>query len=128
MKIEALMIKNFRQFLGEVSIEFSTDEVRNVTVIHGANGAGKTSLLNAFKWCFYEETDFDTHNDHILNEAAIHKSDENALIDLLVEVKFTHQGERFRASRVQEYKKQTSLTANVTGKSRFELFITDSTG
>ena len=53
MKIEKLIINNFRQFFGEIEIEFSTDELKNVTVVHGANGSGKTSLLNAFKWCFY---------------------------------------------------------------------------
>ena len=29
-----------------------------VTVIHGSSGSGKTTLLNAFKWCFYGQTDF----------------------------------------------------------------------
>ena len=34
-------------------LSFSTDDHSHVTVIHGANGAGKTSLFVAFDWCLY---------------------------------------------------------------------------
>ena len=70
MQIESIKISNFRQFFHETKIKFSVSSLKNVTVIHGANGSGKTSLLNAFKWCFYGYTDFETGNDNILNEAA----------------------------------------------------------
>ena len=85
MKIESLSINNFRQFCGEVTLELSTDPDKNVTVVHGANGSGKTSLLNAFKWCFYGQTDFDTLNENILNEAAIQSvPEEGGVIDLSI--------------------------------------------
>ena len=35
-------------------IEFSTDEQKPLTVIIGKNGGGKTTLVNAINWCFYE--------------------------------------------------------------------------
>lgn len=71
MKLQRLTLKNFRQFYGEQVLHFSTSSQQNVTIIHGENGAGKTSLLNAFKWAFYGETDFDTGNQNIVNERAI---------------------------------------------------------
>lgn len=56
MKLLKLEIKNFRQFYGKQVIEFATDDVYSVTLIHGENNGGKTALLNALKWCLYEET------------------------------------------------------------------------
>jgi DNA sulfur modification protein DndD len=53
MKIVSVQTENVRQFQGIQEIEFSTDEHRNVTLVHGQNTTGKTTLLNAIKWCFY---------------------------------------------------------------------------
>lgn len=55
MKLKALKINNFRQFYGEQTINFSTDKEKNITLIHAENGTGKTALLNAILWCFFEE-------------------------------------------------------------------------
>lgn len=59
MLLKELRLKNFRQFTGEQSVSFSTDIVRNVTVIMGENGSGKTTLAQAFTWCLYGDTDFE---------------------------------------------------------------------
>ncbi|MBP33160.1 AAA family ATPase [Methylobacterium sp.] len=48
-----LQLENFRQFYGKQSIEFANKPDRNITLIHGFNGSGKTALLNAFIWCLY---------------------------------------------------------------------------
>lgn len=56
MKLIKLKISNFRQFYGTQEIEFSTNLDKNVTLIHGENNGGKTALLNALRWCLYEET------------------------------------------------------------------------
>ncbi len=53
MKIKSISLKNFRQFYGEQSLEFSTDHKKNITLIHAENGTGKTAFLNAILWCFY---------------------------------------------------------------------------
>ena len=53
MKLRHIKLKNFRSYYGEQTISFTTDDHRHVTVIHGANGAGKTSLFVAFDWCLY---------------------------------------------------------------------------
>jgi len=58
MLLKTLKLKNFRQFVGEQSVSFSTDSERNVTVIMGENGSGKTTLAQAFTWCLYGDTDF----------------------------------------------------------------------
>jgi DNA sulfur modification protein DndD len=58
MLLKSLKIKDFRQFKGEQTISFATDADKNVTVIMGDNGTGKTTLSQAFTWCLYGETDF----------------------------------------------------------------------
>jgi DNA sulfur modification protein DndD len=53
LRLEYIHLKNFRQYRDE-KIDFSgwTPE-RNITVIQGAMGAGKTNILNAITWCFF---------------------------------------------------------------------------
>jgi len=49
--IDKLTLENYKQFAGINEIEFSTDLKQHITVIHGTNGAGKTNLLRATRWC-----------------------------------------------------------------------------
>ena len=58
MLLQKISITNFRQYKGTTEIIFSTDADRNVTVIMGENGTGKTTLAQAFMWVLYGETDF----------------------------------------------------------------------
>lgn len=62
MLIKSLSLKNFRQYIGEQEIEFSTDHDRNVTVLIGVNTSGKTTLIRAFEWILYNKNEFDDKN------------------------------------------------------------------
>ena len=54
MLLTKLKLYNFRQFYGgKTEIDFSTDIKRNITLIHGENGIGKTTILNSILWCLY---------------------------------------------------------------------------
>lgn len=128
MKIESIKISNFRQFYANVSLDFSTDVGKNVTVVHGANGSGKTSLLNAFKWCFYGKTDFDTGSDTILNKAAIEQADPGEPIVLQVSVKFSHERLRYQATRTQGYVRKGGVIAESDGSEKFHLDVTGEDG
>ena len=59
MLLTSLKLKDFRQFKGEQTINFAAGSDKNVTIILGENGSGKTSLAQAFTWCLYGKTDFD---------------------------------------------------------------------
>src|ERR1700674_98947 len=52
MKLRHLVVKNFK-LLRDVSVAFSTDPKRPLTVIRAENGSGKTSLLYALRWGLY---------------------------------------------------------------------------
>jgi DNA sulfur modification protein DndD len=108
MKIKMITIKNFRQFWKETTLNFSCSTTKNVTVIHGANGSGKTSLLNAFKWCFYGKTDFDTGTENILNEAAIQSATTGQEIELTISVMFEQDGCNYDVSRKALFRKLPS--------------------
>lgn len=53
MLIKSITLENFLPFQKKQVVTFSTDSERNVTLIMGDNGAGKTSLAQAFEWCLY---------------------------------------------------------------------------
>ena len=59
MIIKELKMCNFRQYVGEQLIEFSTDPDKNVTVLIGINTSGKTTIIRAFEWCLYGKNGFD---------------------------------------------------------------------
>lgn len=67
MLIKKLRMENFRQFKGTTNVEFSTNPAKNVTVILGDNTFGKTTLLQAFNWCFYGTVVFPHNPDFLLN-------------------------------------------------------------
>lgn len=53
MEIDYVRMKNFRQYVDQ-KITFARPRGdKNFTIILGANGAGKTNLLNAITWCLY---------------------------------------------------------------------------
>lgn len=58
MLLESIKLQNFRQFRNE-TIDFAKGEDgKNVTIIVGENGTGKTTFAQAFFWCMYGETEF----------------------------------------------------------------------
>ncbi|KKN14113.1 hypothetical protein LCGC14_0999420, partial [marine sediment metagenome] len=118
MRILRLKLKNFRQFYGECELEFLSDDTSRITVIHGENGSGKTSLLNAFKWVLYGKTDFDTGEQTILNELALSEIALGAVTELSLELEFEHEGSTYTVHRKQEFKRTgEALEAEPIGKS-----------
>ncbi|MFA5867126.1 MAG: AAA family ATPase [Actinomycetota bacterium] len=54
MRIEKLIMKNYRQYRDEILHFRSTSEC-DLTVFIGRNGTGKSNILNAINWCLYKE-------------------------------------------------------------------------
>ena len=54
MRIDQIVISNFRAYKGDVEINFKKSiSNRNITLISGKNGFGKTSFLTSLIWGFY---------------------------------------------------------------------------
>lgn len=128
MKITKLTLSNFRQFCGTNILEFIATDEQNVTVVHGQNGTGKTTLLNAFKWCFYDKTDFDTERKHILNEQTVALALDDSEIYLSIKVEFEHKDCQYVAERKQLYQKVDNSNVEQIGGSVFGLSWTDCHG
>ena len=105
MRLSRLKLTNFRQYYQEQSIEFSQDRKNNVTVIHGDNGSGKTTILNSLTWLFYDEVNL-TNPGNLANERAMGEAEEGDTVEVEVKLEFDHEENRYVATKRAEYKKQ----------------------
>ena len=53
MKIDKVILENFRVYNGLNKIKFNDNPSKNITLISGKNGYGKTTFLTSLIWCFY---------------------------------------------------------------------------
>jgi DNA sulfur modification protein DndD len=53
LRITKLELNNFGPYRGKVELDFETPTGKGLWIVEGANGAGKTSIFNAIKWCLY---------------------------------------------------------------------------
>ena len=104
MLIKTITVENFLPFQGKQRIEFSTDKDHNVTLIMGNNGAGKTSLAQAFEWCLYGKAPKETNQvinafvrDHIAPGACRYAS---------VEIEIEKDDKTYSVSRRQKYSRK----------------------
>lgn len=96
MIIKRLRLYNFRPFMGEQQILFSTDEKHNVTLVHAENGVGKTSLLSAVLWCLYGRlVEGVEQPEDILNHEAAKIGENEYSVSLTID----YEGEEFEIIR-----------------------------
>ena len=100
MKLNYLQLCNFRQFYGKTTrIKFASGE-RNTTVIYGNNGAGKTSILNAFTWVLYEKfTAAFACPELLVNQRAIAEAKPEQAIECWVELQFERDRKLYQLKR-----------------------------
>ena len=55
MIFRKITIENFKSYRGFHEIEFATEKNKNITLFTGENNHGKSVLLEAVKWCLYDE-------------------------------------------------------------------------
>ena len=55
MKFSSINIENFRQYYGNVIFDLDTKDEKNIVLIGGRNGYGKTNFLISLVWCLYGE-------------------------------------------------------------------------
>ena len=114
MLIEFIKICNWRSFYGENEIWVATDSNSNVTLIRAENGVGKTSLLAAINWCFFDilpsESEFENPK-NLVNEFSIKNDGQNIAT---VEIDFTHSGKTYRASRSYDQNTETTRPLRLT--------------
>lgn len=112
MILTAIELENFRQFRGTQRLELATDRDRNVTVVYGANGAGKTSLLNAFTWVLYKSFSPGFERpEHLINEQAWNDAAVGDEVAATVALEFEHEGRKYTVRRTTADRKGSDGSA-----------------
>ena len=101
MKLDYIRLQNFRQYYDSQTIHFSKSSERNVTVIHGENGCGKTALLSGLRWCLYGRVDL-PDPDVLINERTEQEASEGAELQVSIELKFRDENRDYTVLRMVE--------------------------
>ena len=125
MLLESIKLHNFRQFRDE-SIDFAQRENgKNVTIIIGENGTGKTTFAQAFFWCMYGETEFSDKT--ILNKVVAAEMRPGQEERVKVTLSLRHGAVGYTLIREQVYHKD--YNDNVKGDNTiFDIAIKDAGG
>ena len=121
MKLTSIKVCNFRSFYGTTpEILLACGDNSNTTIIHGNNGSGKTSLLNAFTWVLYEKFSAAFASiEQLVNKRAIAQAKLGEAVECWVEVSWEHDNKRYRAKRMcRVYKNASDIEAG-----RSDLFM-----
>ena len=104
MQLKSISLMNFRQFK-DLKISFpSSKDGKNVTLIFGDNGTGKTTLANAVIWCLYGQIDFEKKE--LCNIHMKQKTPIDEVTDFVEgELKFEHRNFIYTVTRKILYKK-----------------------
>lgn len=94
-------LKNFRQFYGDQTINFASED-RNITIIFGENGKGKTGIFRALMFALYNATHIQQDNPsekiHLVNLRLLDEKP-GTLCRASVTVVFEHDDRKFEISR-----------------------------
>jgi len=119
MRLLSLQLHNFRQFYGTTpELVLAASANHKATVIHGNNGAGKTSLLNAFTWALYEKTTAAFASpDQLVNKRALAEAAVNVPVECWVELACEHGARKYRIRRAcRAYRTETGEISQTKSK------------
>ena len=114
MILDSMTLDNFRQYYDRQRLQFARGNKQNVTVLHGVNGAGKTSLFLALNWCLYDEG-VDNIGE-LISKEAISRAQVGEPVQTSVELTFIHNGERYQIRRILRGIKQKNGTCEIEYK------------
>ncbi|MBD2563684.1 MULTISPECIES: AAA family ATPase [Nostoc] len=123
MKLTSIKLCNFRSFYGTTpEMILAGGDAQNTTIIHGNNGSGKTSLLNAFTWVLYDKFSAAFASiEQLVNKRAIAETQKGQAVECWVEIGWEHEGKRYRVKRAcRGYKNEGDFDA---GKTQLTMWV-----
>jgi DNA sulfur modification protein DndD len=110
MIFNSIELHNFRQYR-DVEFEFPTDD-HAITLLIARNGVGKTTLLQAFRFCFYGESPNYlklAEADKLMNNSKASEMHQGQTESVWVSVQFSHAGDQYVARRVLNFVKSQGI-------------------
>lgn len=123
MKINSIKLTNFRQYKN-VELEFEYNNEKNVTVIIGDNGFGKTTLVGSFLWCLYKNKSF-FKDKILLNRDVADSMSINAEKPVKVVLEIEHDSKIYVITTEEDYKKSDSGDVIISKKAFQDMIVTD---
>lgn len=121
MLIKKVTLKNFRQYREEQTIEFAADKEKNVTMVYGEMGCGKSNLFSAINWCLYGESGSVENESEIINKAALSEGIDGDAVETVVKVEFRHDSKSYYCIRTLKAK-NVCVSRDKYGNERFTYF------
>ena len=116
MIIKSITLNDFFRVYGETKIICSTDNDRNVTVIKGDNGTGKTTMLSAFHWAFYGDVIEPLTTNEMLNKRKRSELNENEVGTASVRIELSDKGVDYIFLREQDFRKNADGSVSKVGE------------
>jgi DNA sulfur modification protein DndD len=120
MRINKIILSNFRQFEGQHVIDLSANGEKSITLIKGNNGSGKTTLIQALNFCFFGERLTNLPDNRRLLSFSLYKA--NKPSTTMVSVEFEHEKNKYSINRSRNH--DYSGDNIVVKKDVFEGFVT----
>lgn len=124
MQINSIKLEDFRQYYGAQEIEFSNGS-KNVTVIFGENGKGKTGIFRALMFGLFGSTHLqqDNKNDkiHLVNFNRL-EEENGRPITAKVEINFQHKDKKYIINReIAGYKRGKEVEERICPAKLYEI-------
>jgi DNA sulfur modification protein DndD len=127
VKLQSISLTNFRQFAGKQWFDLSSDAVKPVSMLFGANGAGKTTFLNAFTWALYGTMSEDVEQqERMVTDSVWRSLPVGGTAEVSVEARFDHEGRNYRLLRSATLRKESDAQGPASPEVR--LWMTKSDG
>ncbi len=121
MIIKSLEMSYFFRMYKPEKIDFIFDDEKNVTVIKGDNGTGKTTMLSAFSWVFYGTVELPLVVDEMLNKHRLQEMKSGEKEKASVTVVIENEGKRYQLQRSQQFVKINEHFAKIDGLPIFKV-------
>ena len=112
MKIKKLELENFRQFIGKHELIFSIDDIKSVTFIMAENTSGKTTIIEAFNFLFFGNTNLGEEG--IINIKLAKDTPVGKDIEIKVSAEIEYKQTDYTILRKQTYKKAEKKINQIT--------------
>ena len=140
MKLISLELKDFRQYYGTQSIDFGNESEKNITIILGENGEGKTGIFRSVIFSLFGEITLSgedssarkskkKNNDliHLVNINRLEEEKDNA-VAAYVKIKFSHEEKIYEIKRTITEMMESDGTIITDDNTEVEMSITDENG